>query len=58
MTTCTVPVKLKVDEKGIPFYVLCGELATTRSKVDKDWCFCKAHTATAVEIEKWEVEPI
>lgn len=55
---CTVPIDLEIDKDGNPQYVCCGKPAITVSKVDKDWCFCEAHTNTAVEIEKWEVEPL
>jgi hypothetical protein len=58
MTTCTVPMDIKLDEYGKPYYELCGEVAVARSTFNKDWCFCKAHAATATDEEKWEIEPI
>jgi len=49
---------LKVDANGKPYYVTCGEVATARSKFDPNWCFCPAHANTAVEIKKWDLEPM
>jgi hypothetical protein len=52
---CTVPVDLKTDKNGSPYYVYCGE--TAEYKVG-GWYVCPGHKKYYTDPNEWPAEPL